>query len=336
MSNRKYYWLLVGGGLLLAGLLFGELMIGPGNLHWTEVLAILSEHIQQTPAANIADTLVWNLRLPRALLAGLIGAALACAGVITQGIFRNPLAAPDVLGISSGAALAAVLGFLLQLDGYGIWPIPSIAALGALAILALLLALMGQEPQRLRLLLLGVIVGAWCSAWIALILATTTEHWDVSIKIVYWLMGNLEGRTWDHLQWFVPPFVLGTILALWLRNDLDVLQLGHETSISLGVNLQRLQILSMLTIGLFVGAATAVSGIIGFIGLIVPHIVRLLIGPGHRQVLPFAAITGAILMLIVDMITRSITTIALPPGVITSLLGAPFFVWILLRNKAAI
>lgn len=329
MNPSRYRCFLICGSLWIVALLICELLVGPGDFSWAEVFSVVVDRILQAPATAISHTIIWDLRLPRALLAGLIGAALACAGVITQGMFRNPLAAPDILGISSGAAVAAVVGFLIQLDAYGLWLIPLLAAGGALAVLGLLTALMGRGTQRLRLLLIGVIVGAWCSAWIALFLATNTERWDVGIKVITWLMGSLEGRTWDHLRWFLPAFVIGLGIALWLRNDLDVLQLGHETALSLGVQLRRFHLLSLTAIALFVGAATAVSGVIGFVGLIIPHLARSLVGPHHRQLLPFAALMGAILMLIVDMTTRMITTITLPPGVVTSLLGAPFFLWIL-------
>ena len=179
-------------------------------------------------------------------------------------------------------------------------------------------------------------MSALFSAATTLMLALATERWDLGIKVVRWLMGSLEARTWVHLGWALPPIVLGVVVALWVRLDLDVIQLGADSARSLGVDLGRLRLLTIVAVALLVGAATAVSGVIGFVGLVIPHLTRLLVGSAHRVLLPRAALLGAVALLAVDVATRSVTAVVLPPGVITSIMGAPFFLWLLRRHTGGL
>ncbi|MEZ4454104.1 MAG: iron ABC transporter permease [Nannocystaceae bacterium] len=312
------------------------LLVGPGELGLADVASILAHHVglDPTPPPPIADAIVWELRLPRALLASLIGLALGCAGALTQGIFRNPLAEPGVLGIASGAALFAVVGFALGVDAAGPWATAALAAGGAIAVLLLLLGFVGARLDVATLLLSGVAVAALTSAITTVILAVASERWDLGLRVLHWMMGSFEGRSWSHLAIAAPFLGAGGAIALWVRRDLDVLHLGSETAESLGVDLRRLHLLAIVAIGLLVGTATALTGIIGFVGLIVPHLARRLGGPGHRRLVPLSMAIGAVALLLVDTGTRTTTSFILPPGVITSLLGAPFFLWILWRQRA--
>lgn len=329
-------------GTLLALSLLAALalavVVGPGGVAPRDALQLIARRLvgagpPTDPDVALVDAIVWSLRLPRALLAALVGAALGVAGGLTQGLFRNPMAEPGVIGVSAGAAAAAILGFTLGLDGYGLWVTPALAAAGALGVMALLLALVDIRAGTTTLLLAGIAIAAMCSSLSTLLLALVAERWDLGLKVVRWLMGSFEGRSWEHLAGGVAPITLGLVFALWLGRDLDTMQLGDDTARSLGVRTGRFRQLVILCTAVLVGAATAVCGVIGFVGLVVPHIVRLLVGPGHRRLLPLSALLGASLVVLVDTAARAVTRFSLPPGVVTSLLGAPFFLWLLRRRS---
>jgi iron complex transport system permease protein len=304
---------------------------GPGDIGLAEALGVIGRRLLGEDL-GLRGAIVWDLRLPRALLAGLVGAALAAAGALCQGLFRNPMADPGVLGVSSGAALFAVVGLLFGLDRAGLWAIPVVAAVGAAAAMGLLLAAAGRQASLAVLLLAGVALAALCSALITVCQALASHQWDFGLKVVYWLMGSFEGRSWPHLSWALPPCGLGLGLALWLRRDLDALHLGSDAAASLGVDLARLRLLVVLAVGLLVGAATALTGVLAFVGLVAPHVARMSSGPGHRRLVPLAALVGASATILVDAVARSASGVVIPPGVITSLVGAPFFLWLLRRR----
>ncbi len=326
----------LGLGLLTVALALLALTVGPGDVSLGDALTVLAGHWGADPSAPpLLDALVWDLRLPRSLLAASIGAALGFAGAITQGLFRNPMAEPGVLGVSAGAATLAVLGFTLGLDALSPFAIPGLAALGAFGVLLVLLLLTHDHGDTTTLLLSGIALAAMSGALTTVLLALDTERWDLGIRVVRWLMGSFEGRSWPHLQGALLPLLLGLALGLYLRLDLDALQLGRDTATSLGIDLVRTQRLALLAVALLVGAATALAGVIGFLGLVVPHVVRLLTGPDHRRLLPLSALTGAIALLLVDVFARSFHDLAIPPGALTSLAGAPFFLWLLRRGEAS-
>lgn len=315
-----------------------SLVVGPGDVDVSTALGVVGSHVTgsapTTPPAM--DALVWELRLPRSLLALVVGAALSTAGAVTQGLFRNPLAEPGVLGISAAAAMTAVLGFLLGLDALGSWTTPLMAAGGAALGLLLLAALAARTVSMTTLLVAGIALAALFGAITTLMLALGTERWDLGLKVIRWLMGSFEARSWDHLGWTLVPVAVGVVLAAWLVVDLDALTLGTATARSLGIDLTRTRWIALTSVALLVGSATAVAGVIGFVGLVVPHLARLSVGPAHGRLLPAAAVLGAAVLLAVDVASRSATAIAIPPGVITALLGAPVLVWMLLgRERAA-
>lgn len=327
-------WPIPAASIATLALLLVAVMVGPGRIAPATVVQVLAAHVgiggADPPA--VADAIVWTLRLPRALLAAVLGASLGAAGAITQGLFRNPMAEPGVLGVSMGAAVLAVLGFTLGLDAAGLWVTPLLAALGAAAILAVLFALVGPATGLATLLLSGIALGALCSALTALMLAVEVERWHLGVKIVRWLMGSFEGRSWLHLAWGLPTAVVGLAGSMWLRLDLDVLHLGPDTATSLGVDMRRTRLVAIATVAVLVGGVTALVGVIGFVGLIVPHVARILVGPGHARLMPLSMILGALTMLAVDTLGRTVPGVVLPPGVVTALMGAPFFLWLLRRH----
>ncbi len=326
-------WLLA--GLLLTAVVgvLAQTVVGPGDVGFGDVVDVLRARVTGTPANNrLADALIWAVRLPRALLVACCGAALGCAGAVTQGLFRNPMAEPGVLGVSSGAAVLAVTGMFFGLDSLGLWVTPTLAFAGAVATLLALVTIVGSRRTVATLLLAGIAIAAIGSALTTLLLALAGARWDLGLKMIAWLMGSFESRSWAHLGWSLPPLAGGMLLALWLRRDLDVLLLGEPTARSLGVDTTRFRNLAIICIALLVGTTTAVAGVIGFVGLVVPHMVRLWIGPRHRRLLPASAAAGACLLLAVDTVTRGTTSVVLPPGAITSLIGAPWFLWLLRRR----
>jgi iron complex transport system permease protein len=319
---------------LTAVLLIVAVVAGPGNIGVGEALRLLGDGFAGRLEAGAASVTVWELRFPRALLAALLGAALAASGALTQGLFRNPMAEPGVLGISSGAAAFAVVGIYFELDRAALWSIPVIAGVGATVTLILLFALSGRA-SRSTLLLSGIAVSAFFAAFVSLVMSMQQTRWDLGVKVIGWLMGSFEGRGWPHLYAALIPCGIGFAIAMWLRADLDALHLGDETATSLGVDLSRTRMLAIIGIAILVGTATAIPGVIGFVGLIVPHVARMFVGPGHRQLLPTSMALGALVLLSVDTASRTILPADPPPGVITSFLGAPFFLW-LLKHKGGL
>jgi iron complex transport system permease protein len=323
-------------GIACAGLLVGSTPLSP--LVVRDVLASkLLPHawLTLTPGTRADEAIVWLLRLPRVLVAATVGAGLATAGALMQGLFRNPLAEPSLTGVGPGAVLGAVSAFVV---GWGsrsvvLLPLASIAC----ALLALLLvyaiATRGGVTPVPTLLLAGVALGALLSALSSLLLSLNVVTWQVTQEIVFWMMGGLEGRTWAHV-WLSAPFVmLGLVAAQCLARDLDLLLLGEETAASLGVEVEHVKRLLVLTAALLTGSAVAVAGLVGFVGLIVPHAVRLLLGPAHRTLLPASALAGAAFVMACDLGARTL----MPPheirlGVVTALCGAPFFLLLLLRR----
>jgi iron complex transport system permease protein len=330
--SRGRRWALVSAASVLV-LAAVALVVGPGELGGWQVFAAIGRGITgNSRAESIVDAQVWLLRLPRALVVVLVGAALAGGGAVTQGLFRNPLADPSVLGISLGAAFVAVVGIFLGLDRAGIWVTPVLAAIGATSTLGVLLGLATRSRDSTTLLLAGVALGATFGAATTCVLALAGDRHELGIKVLRWLMGSFEGRSWSHLAVATVPIFAGLALATSLARDLDALALGDDVAASLGVSPTGVQRRAVTAVALLIGGATAVAGVLGFLGLVVPHVVRGRLGGGHRTLIPISALIGASTLLAVDTMTRA-SPIALPPGIVLSLLGAPAFLWILLAQR---
>lgn len=280
-------------------------------------------------------TIILQIRFPRALSAMMVGAALSLSGAVLQALLRNPLADPFVLGISSGAALGAVLAILLGLGGtlMGQYAIPGVAFLGALITIFLVYFISrieGHVPTQ-TMLLSGVIVNSFFSAIIMFLLSAASH--EKLPGVTFWLMGNLGLLSSQLLGPIFLYFLVGGLLLFYLAKDLNLLSLGEETAAELGVEVERLKKVSFLLTSLLTGAVVSVSGLIGFVGLIIPHLIRLLWGPDHRFLLPAAVILGGLFLVGADTLARTIIPPnEIPVGVITALSGAPFFIY-LLRKK---
>lgn len=284
-------------------------------------------------------TVIRELRLPRALLGLGVGAALAVAGVLMQAVFRNPLASPDLLGASSGASFGAILSFSLGIATAMPLSVPLFAVGGAMAVLLLVLWF-SRETGRLDsagLLLAGIALTSFISALNSALLAATLPYWDLSRALTTWLLGGLTDRSWLHVGLLAPGLLVGIAVALASHRALDLMTQGDEVASALGVNVKRVRQLALVAAALLAGSAVAVSGLIGFVGLVVPHALRLVVGPAHGILLPLAAIWGACFLGAMDVGARLVgRTVELPLGVVTALVGAPFFAWLIARSRGRI
>ncbi|WP_194207035.1 iron ABC transporter permease [Superficieibacter sp. 1612_C1] len=280
---------------------------------------------------------IWlTIRLPRVLLALVVGAALALSGCVMQGLFRNPLADPGLLGISSGSALAVACWLVLPL------PVPALVALyapmlaafiGSLAVMVVIFLLSRARDNSLsRLLLVGIAINALCGAAVGLLSWLSN---DAQLRqLSQWGMGSLGQAQWSTLLVATTLILPAAVAVWWVARQLNLLQLGDEEAHYLGVNVPQLQRVMLLCSALLVAAAVAISGIIGFIGLVVPHLMRMWLGADHRALVPGSLLAGAILLLIADTAARTVVVPAeMPVGLITSLLGAPWFLWLIFRQR---
>ena len=313
------------GALLVVGL--GALALGGVHLSWREVWSALTG-AASSPEARV---IVREIRLPRVLLAMLVGAALAVSGTALQALLRNPLADPYVLGISSGAALGAIIA--LWVGGRLAAASPLVAFAGALVTMAWVY-LLGRRAGRLAsytLVLAGVITASFLSAVILFVLTLLSTR-DVR-GIAFWLMGDLSVVTETQLRILLPVVVLGIVTLYAFAKDLNVLLLGEEEAAHLGVNVARVQTAVYVLASLLTGVAVSVSGAIGYLGLLVPHLGRMVVGNDHRTLLPTAALGGAIVLTLSDTLARTVVAPAeLPVGAVTALAGAPVFIYLLRRT----
>lgn len=315
--------------------------IGPARIGFTDVLTMMLRRLPLAgdliPRGDWPDnyeTIVFQMRLARVILAALVGAGLAASGVVLQGLLINPMADPYILGISQGAALGATaamlsLGGLLAL---GIYTVPLVAFLGGLvtSIVVYNLARVGNRVQMSTLLLAGIAVGLFLSAITSYIMITSGQNVH---HILFWMIGGFAGRGWDHVMVLLPYIITGySIMHLYARR-MNVILLGEEPAQHLGIDVERMKKVLLTAATLTTASAVSVSGVIAFVGLIIPHAVRLMVGPDHRVLLPTAALTGAIFLIIADALARvAAAPEEIPVGIITALCGGPFFIY-LLRKK---
>ena len=293
----------------------------------------------QAPLSDMVWQIWLNIRLPRVLLAVLIGMALAVSGAVMQGLFRNPLADPGLLGISSGAGLAVAIAISLPLalpPLLALW-LPTLAAfLGSLAVMALIFSLSRLALGNLaRLLLVGIAINALCGSVVGVLSWLSNDQQLRQLSL--WGMGSMSQAQWPMLA-VCAAFILPSLLLTLLRaRHLNLLQLGEEDAHYMGIDVRRTQRQLLVLSALLVGAAVSVSGIIGFVGLVVPHMMRFCLGSDHRWMLPGSALAGAILLLLADTLARTIVVPAeMPVGLLTSLLGGPWFLWLILRQQRGV
>lgn len=324
--------------LLVAAILIG-ISIGTVTVPIGDIVKIIGSRLFNTSHVNVDPmytTIVWNIRFPRVVLAGLVGASLAIAGAAFQGLLRNPLADPYTLGVSSGASVGAVLTIFLHISipVIGSYTLPFLSILFALITIIAVLIFAKRIDRSMKvetIILTGVIFSSFLSAFISLMIALTGDELR---QIVSWLMGSVSMRGWEYIQIILPFFLIGSFLLLMNGNELNAMSFGEERAQHLGVNVKRRKMLVLTAGSILTGGAVAVSGTIGFVGLVIPHLTRLLWGPDHKHLLPLSMLTGSAFLILADLTARTvISPTELPIGVITSLIGAPVFAAILIRNK---
>ena len=306
---------------VLGSLFLGRVQVSPQAL----VEGVLA------PDLNLAKLIVLELRAPRAVLAIVVGASLGLSGAVLQGLLRNPLAEPGLLGVTSGAALGAAISIYYGLSKTLALATPLLGLAGAMAAGALTFAF--GRGGTLSLILAGSAVSGLAGAFLALALNFAPNPF-AAFEMSIWMLGSLSERSWDHIALAAPFVIVGLALLSTMGRAIDALALGEAQAASLGIDLDRVRVLALLGVGLSVGAATSVTGSIGFIGLVAPHLVRPFVGYQPSRTLLPSALLGAALLLLADVGTRLLhTTTELRLGVVTSLIGAPFFFWLVLRLR---
>ncbi len=314
-------------------------LVGPANISFTDVGRVLMNHVigADYPVQASVDAIIWEIRLPRVLLAGAVGASLAFSGAAYQGVFRNPLADPYLLGVASGAGLAGALTIVLDAPlstgGFSLLPLISFGGAMASVLLAYSIARVGGTTPNTTLVLAGVAISSLSVSFISYILILDSQN--VS-QVLAWLLGSFNGSSWHDLTYVLPYALPAGALILLHGRMLNALQLDEAEASQLGIDVQRTKTLLLIAASLATAAAVSVVGVVGFIGLLAPHIVRLLIGPDYRRLLPVAAMVGATLLIVADIGARTLVSPGeLPVGIVTSFIGAPFFLFLLRRQRKA-
>lgn len=303
-----------------------------------KTIPIIGDYIDVSNIQKSHIAIIQNIRLPRVLLSFLVGYGLSIVGVAFQGMLKNPMADPFIVGTSSGAALGASIAILLKLNkmffGIGIVSIFAFAgALLATLIVYNMARIKGKVPVT-TLLLAGIATGQFFTAIMSFIMTISTR--DVS-TIIFWTMGSFSGRGWNHIQIAIIPVLLGSIIIYIFSKDLNIMLLGEDSAQNMGVETEKVKKVILITSVLITAFLVSVSGIIGFVGLIVPHMVRLLMGPDHRILIPASGLVGGIFLIVADTLSRTIIApTEVPVGIITALAGGPFFIYLLRKTKRTI
>jgi iron complex transport system permease protein len=310
--------------------------IGPADLSLSTVWTVVAGHLGlvHSDVPLLRDHIVWELRLPRVLAAAVVGAGLAACGAVMQTVTRNPLADPYLLGVSSGASLGAVAVIVAGV-GSGVAALASGAFVGALAAFALVLLVAGGRGvlRPTRVVLAGVAVAQFCSAVTSFVIIWVADP-HATQTITFWLSGSMARADWNALAWAAPVLAAALAVMLWHARSLNAFAFGDESAATLGISVGRVRWLLLVTTALLTAVLVAISGAIGFVGLILPHAARLLIGPDHRRLLPVVVLAGAIFLIWVDTAARTLfDPRELPAGVLTALLGVPAFVVLLRRRE---
>jgi iron complex transport system permease protein len=276
----------------------------------------------------------FNVRLPRVLLACLVGCCLSAAGASYQGVFQNPMASPDILGASSGAAVGAALAILLELDARMVMLFAFAASLLTIA-LVMLVSGTARGNRLLRIVLAGIMISSLCNAGTSFIKLVADPN-NILPEITYWLMGSLAKTKPESLAFAVAPMAIGLAPLILLRWRINILTLSDDEARTIGVNVGRVRVAVIVCATLVTAASVSVSGLIGWVGLVVPHLARRLVGNNYRHLMPASMLTGALFLLIVDNISRNLLLTEIPIGILTAVVGAPFFIWLITRKKDAI
>jgi iron complex transport system permease protein len=316
----------------LAVLMLAAALVGAYPVSLAELVTTVGRRLAGAAPAGQIDTVLFEVRFPRVLAAVLGGAALAGAGAAYQTLFRNPLVSPDILGVSTGAGLGAVLGIFLSLPVIGIQLAAFVMGLATVALVyAIATVVRGRDPI-LVLVLAGVVVGSLAGAAISL-MKILADPYDQLPAIVFWLLGSFSAIRKSEVWTALPMVLIGLLPLLLLRWRINVLSLGDEEAKALGVEAGRLRLAVIAAATLMTASVVAISGVIGWVGLVIPHIARMLVGPSFDRLLPTAMLMGASYLLLVDTLARTMARIEMPIGILTAILGAPFFLWLLMRGR---
>jgi iron complex transport system permease protein len=318
-------------GLLML-LMLGAALVGAYPITLGDFVAAVGRHLTGGAHQEKIDTVLFDIRLPRVCAAAVVGAAIAAAGAAYQTLFRNPLVSPDILGVSTGAGLGAVLGIFLSLPVAAIQLSAFMVGLATVGLVYAIASLVqGREPI-LVLVLAGVVVGSLAGAAISL-LKILADPYDQLPAIVFWLLGSFSAVRKNEVWTAVPLVVIGLVPLVLLRWRINVLSLGDEEAKALGVEAGRLRLFVVAAATLITASVVAVSGVIGWVGLVIPHIARMAVGPSFDRLLPTSAMLGANYLLIVDTLARTMARAEVPIGILTAIIGAPFFLWLLARGR---
>ncbi len=318
--------------VLFAVCFFGSFMLGRYPIEpWTLIRVLASRVIPVTPDwPSQVETVLFNVRLPRVLIAALIGAGLSAAGAAYQGIFKNPMVSPDVLGASSGAGFGAALRRFLSLSYQGVSFLAFVLGLSAVGAVCLISSRV-KYNQTLGLVLAGMMISSLFTAAVSFLKLVADPNNTLPV-ITYWLMGSLASIRPKDLA-FAAPWIIGGIIPIYLlRWKINVLTLGEEEARCIGVNTSAVRLAVVLCATLITSAAVSVSGLIGWVGLVIPHFARMLVGSDYRKMLPASLLLGASFLLVVDNFARLLATSEIPIGILTAFVGAPFFLWLILRE----
>ncbi|MCG3864394.1 MULTISPECIES: iron ABC transporter permease [unclassified Photobacterium] len=332
----SYHWLLT--SVIFIVTVIAYLSLGSVSIPITDITGLLHTYLVQGSHAAaeqypLANAIVLHIRLPRACAAILAGGALALAGACSQGLFKNPLASPDILGISAGSSFAAVIAIVTGISATAIGWLPLFTTIGALtsALLVYMLAAKSHQ-QGLFIILAGLAVSSLLGG-LTMGVLLTAQQYEIS-EFVFWTMGGLDSRIWQQLLWPTPIIVIAAIVLLRHGQVLNLLALGEQNAHGMGINVRRSRFTLLVLTTLLTAMAIAVAGPIGFIGLIVPHLVRLILGPDNRRLLPFSAIFGALFLLLCDLLARTvIAPNELKTGIITAVIGGIYFIALLIRSQ---
>lgn len=314
--------------------------IGSVDISIKEVYSIILSkllnlyNVQPVESSAIHDV-VWLIRLPRIILAVAVGMGLSVVGIIMQAIVKNPLADPYILGISSGASLGATIAIMFGVGvTFGGNAVGVVGFLGAfiVSILVLVLANIGGRANSVKLLLAGMALSSICSAFSSFIVYFADDVQGMQ-KITFWLMGSLAGATWEQIRFILPLILIGTIFFISQYRTLNLMLLGDDVAVTLGTDLHKYRHLYLMITSLMIGLLVYSSGMIGFVGLIIPHIVRMIFGTDHKKIIPIASIIGAIFIIWADVLSRTIIKgTEIPIGILISMIGAPCFIWLMIKK----
>lgn len=326
-KHRRTVWLL--GIILFVGML-ASFLVGRYPVPVKELLGILGYKLGLpiTPYWTAQmEAAVWNIRLPRVLMSVLVGTCLAAAGGAYQGVFQNPMASPDILGASAGAGFGAALAILLGVSSYGITLAAFVASLGTVA-LVFLISRHAKGDRVLGLVLAGIMVSSLFQSGTSFIKLVADPNNKLP-QITYWLMGSLSGAKWTDLGFVLLPMICGLVPLLLLRWRLNVITMGDDEARAMGVNAPRVRLWIVVCSTLVTASAVSVSGMIGWVGLVIPHMMRRLVGSDYRFLMPASMLGGGIFLLVVDNVSRNAASAGIPIGILTAFIGAPFFLWLI-------